>query len=148
MFHDQRFGANAGPSTGRQGSNSCSNGGNRAEVQSRYSSLAEAGRADTSAPIRYRLQFGEASVGEYVLARMIRSSRKGFLKMPSTLITTSATWYINNAAGNDNADGSTQALAFATLATEFGRVIKTCDFAAQPTFRLREVTPCPMPIQS
>ena len=56
--------------------------------------------------------------------------------MPRTLITTPTTWYVNNAAGNDNNDGSTPALAFATLAAAFDRVIKTCDFAAQPTFRL------------
>ena len=56
--------------------------------------------------------------------------------MPRTLITTPTTWYINNAAGNDNNDGSTPALAFATLAAAFDRVLKICDFAAQPTFRL------------
>jgi hypothetical protein len=39
--------------------------------------------------------------------------------------------------GNDNNDGSTQALAFATLAAAFDRVIKTCDCAAAYRSRLR-----------
>ena len=56
--------------------------------------------------------------------------------MPRTLITTPTTWYVSNSGGNDNNDGSTPSLAFATLDTAFDRVLKTCDFAAQPTFQL------------
>ena len=64
--------------------------------------------------------------------------------MPRTLITRPTTWYVNNAGGSDNNDGSRPTLAFATLDAAFDRVLKSCDFAAQPTFRLAaSATPYP-----
>jgi hypothetical protein len=52
-------------------------------------------------------------------------------------ISSPTTIYVNNAGGNDCNDGSTPALAYATLAAAF-QLLKTYDLSAQLTFQLAD----------
>lgn len=72
-----------------------------------------------------------------VLPARARAVRRHLIAAPTT-------WYVDNVGGSDSNDGTTTETAFQTLAAAFDRVLKSCDFAQQPTFRLMDsATPYP-----
>lgn len=52
------------------------------------------------------------------------------------LVTAARTWYVNNATGSDASDGSTPALAFATIQYAVNLLATTIDFSANCTLQL------------